>query len=52
MKGTTACLLEALEKIAFLRPAGDIDTARNTRGLVEQMERIALTAIAQAKAND
>lgn len=41
-------LLTALRRIAFLRPGGDIDTAKGTRKLVEQMERIALNAIEQA----
>ena len=35
----------ALREIAHLRPAGDVNTAKNTRGLVEQMECLALAAL-------
>jgi hypothetical protein len=38
-------LREAMGRILRLRPAGDIDTAKNTRSLVEQMERIAANAL-------
>lgn len=38
---------EALERIGRLRPAGDLATAKNTRALVQQMEGIALSALAQ-----
>lgn len=38
-------MLEALTAIAHLRPAGDIDTAKNTRALVKQMETLALAAL-------
>lgn len=40
---------DALQRIAWLRPAGDAQAARNTRQLVEQMERIALEALDRAK---
>ena len=42
-------LLEALEKIARMRPAGDVAKARNTRELVECMEIVAIKAIAKAR---
>lgn len=42
-------LLAALKRIAWLRPAGDINTAKNTRALVKQIERIALAAIEVAR---
>jgi len=41
---TAKMMLEALRKIAFLRPAGP-----SRGGLVEQMERIALAAITRAE---
>ncbi len=37
---------DALEQISRLRPAGDVETCKNPRKLVEQMETIALAAIA------
>lgn len=40
-----ARLRAALKRIAYLRPAGDVETAKNTRALVEQIERIALEAL-------
>jgi hypothetical protein len=40
----------ALERIATLRPAGDIDTAKGTRALVKEMETTALAAIATVSA--
>lgn len=39
-------LIAALRKIAHLRPPGDVDTCKSPRKLVEQMERIALAALA------
>jgi hypothetical protein len=41
---------DALTRISTLRPAGDVNTARNTRLLVQQMERIALDALADKSA--
>lgn len=38
-------LVEALRKIATLRPVGDVDTCKSPRKLVEQMERIAIAAL-------
>jgi len=38
-------LVEALRRIATLRPVGDVDTCKNPRKLVEQMERIAIEAL-------
>lgn len=40
--------LAALKKIAFLRPLGDVDACKSPRKIVEQMERIALAAIANS----
>lgn len=42
---TTAAVREALEKIAYLRPAGDVSKCKEPRVLVERMERIALAAL-------
>lgn len=42
-------LLAALERIAFLRRAGDIGTAKNLRKILEKAEVIALVAIAKAR---
>ena len=39
-------LADALRRISTLRPAGDVATAKNTRQLVQQMEAIALSALA------
>jgi hypothetical protein len=36
---------EALERISRLRPAGDVETCKNPRKLVEQIETIALAAL-------
>lgn len=44
---SAAPLVEALEHIKRLRPAGDVATATNTRALVQQMEMIADAALAQ-----
>ena len=38
-------LTQALERIAYLRPAGDIKAATNLRSLVMQIEQIALSAL-------
>lgn len=39
-------LADALRRITVLRPAGDVATAANARQLVQQMEAIALSALA------
>lgn len=38
-------LTGALRLIAYMRPAGDINTAKNVRRLIERMERIAIDAL-------
>lgn len=35
----------ALTRIAWLRPAGDVEAAKNARALVEEIEKIALAAL-------
>lgn len=42
-------LREALARIAYARPAGDIDSAKGTRKLVKHMEGIAVAALSGAK---
>lgn len=46
MNTTVETLRTALERITRLRPAGDIETCKTPRKLVEQMEVIALRALA------
>ena len=41
-------LREALKRIAYLRPAGDVERCVGAKKLVAQMERIALAALAPA----
>ena len=43
-------LYEALQAIAHLRPGGDVNTCSAPRRLVEQMERLALNALAKVTA--
>lgn len=40
-------MAEALRQIAYLRPAGDVDTCKTPRALVKRMEEIALAALAK-----
>jgi hypothetical protein len=42
-----ARLTNALGEIAYMRPVGDVDTARSPRKLVERMEKAALRALAR-----
>ena len=43
-------LVDALGRIAHLRPVGDVNTCKQPKVLVEMMEKIALQALAKARA--